>query len=145
MKYCKYCGRQSADDRLCDCEDAKAERNEDTSSSDEHQRVEKEVEAYDYDISFNLDDYRVKTDGVANDYQSDRGPLLRLGEDGNAYYVQYDDETLDGTWEGDGENFKLSLRGINEGKPLSGIVTESKKIRLPDQDGWSGEVFTKMY
>lgn len=102
-------------------------------------------ESYDYDLSFNLDDYRVKTDGVANDYQSDRGPILRLSENGNAYYVQYDDEVLEGTWEGDGENFKLSLRGINEGKALSGVVTESKKIRIPDQEGWSGEVFTKMY
>ena len=43
MKYCKYCGRQLADDQLCDCEDAKAERNEVAGSSDDTQRVEKEV------------------------------------------------------------------------------------------------------
>ena len=102
-------------------------------------------DSYNYEISFDLDEYRVETDGVAGDYQSDRGPLLRLDEDGNAYYIQYGEEALEGTWEGDGENFKLSLRGINNASALSGIVTESKKIRIPDQEGWSGEVFTKMY
>ena len=102
-------------------------------------------DSYNYDISFNLDDYRVKSSGIAGDYQSDQGPILRLAEDGNAYYIQYGDEALEGSYSGDGEDFRLSLRGINDGKALSGIVTESKKIRVPDQGGWSGEVFTKLY
>lgn len=100
---------------------------------------------YNYEISFNLDDYRIKSDGLAGDYQSDKGPRLRLTEDGKAYYIQYEKEALEGSWEEDGKNFKLSLKGINKGKALEGVITDSKKLRIPDQGGWSGEAFVKMY
>lgn len=100
---------------------------------------------YNYEVSFNLDDYRIKSDGLAGDYQSDKGPRLRLTEDGKAYYIQYEKEALEGSWEEDGKNFKLSLKGINKGKALEGVITDSKKLRIPDQGGWSGEAFVKMY
>lgn len=102
-------------------------------------------DSYNYSISFNLDNYRVKSNGIAGDYQSDQGPLLRLADDGSAYYIQYEDEALEGIYSAGGNNLKLSLSGINNGEPLEGIVTESNKIRIPDQDGWTGEVFTKLY
>lgn len=102
-------------------------------------------EEYNYDISFNLDDYRISSDGIAGDYNDGSSNYLRLTEDGKAYYQDYSSQVVEGTYSEDGDKFTLKLRGVRNGEPIEGVITDKKKVRIPDLNGKSSEAFEKMY
>lgn len=68
MKYCKYCGKQLADDQLCNCEAAKAERDENLGSKFDSQRAEKEVFEPD---STSEEDYTYQRVNQSTEYGTD--------------------------------------------------------------------------
>lgn len=96
------------------------------------------TEKFDPDISA----YRVRTDGIANEYLSNENSILTLYENGIARYQQEFNEIFTGTWTNDGDNFYLNLDAFNRNKDLKGKVDASKSINIPDQNKWKGEVFT---
>lgn len=96
------------------------------------------TEKFDPDISA----YRVRTDGIANEYLSNENSILTLYENGRARYQQEFNEMFTGTWTNDGDNFYLNLDAFNKNKDLKGKVDASKSINIPDQNQWKGEVFT---
>lgn len=95
------------------------------------------TEKFDPDISA----YRVRTDGIANDYLSNENSILTLYENGSARYQQEYNEIFTGTWTSDGDNFYLNLDAFNKNKDLKGKVDVGKSIDIPDQNQWKGEVF----
>lgn len=96
------------------------------------------TEKFDPDISA----YRVRTDGIANEYLSNENSILTLYENGSARYQQEFNEIFTGTWTNDGVNFYLNLDAFNKNKDLKGKVDVGKSINIPDQNQWKGEVFT---
>lgn len=96
------------------------------------------TEKFDPDISA----YRVRTDGIANEYLSNENSILTLYENGSARYQQEFNEIFTGTWTSDGDNFYLNLDAFNKNKDLKGKVDVGKSINIPDQNQWKGEVFT---
>ena len=96
------------------------------------------TEKFDPDISA----YRVRTDGIANEYLSDENSILTLYENGSARYQQEFNEIFTGTWTNDGDNFYLNLDAFNKNKDLKGKIDVGKSIDIPDQNQWKGEVFT---
>ena len=96
------------------------------------------TEKFDPDISA----YRVRTDGIANEYLSNEKSILTLYENGSARYQQEFNEIFTGTWTNDGDNFYLNLDAFNKNKDLKGKVDVGKSINIPDQNKWKGEVFT---
>lgn len=95
------------------------------------------TEKFDPDISA----YRVRTDGIANEYLSNENSILTLYENGSARYQQEFNEIFTGTWTNDGDNFYLNLDAFNKNKDLKGKVDVGKSINIPDQNQWKGEVF----
>lgn len=95
------------------------------------------TEKFDPDISA----YRVRTDGIANEYLSNENSILTLYENGSARYQQEFNEIFTGTWTNDGDNFYLNLDAFNKNKDLKGKVDVGKSIDIPDQNQWKGEVF----
>lgn len=95
------------------------------------------TEKFDPDIS----DYRVRTDGIANEYLSNENSILTLYENGSARYQQEFNEIFTGTWTNDGDNFYLNLDAFNKNKDLKGKIDIGKSINIPDQNQWKGEVF----
>lgn len=96
------------------------------------------TEKFDPDISA----YRVRTDGIANEYLSNENSILTLYENGSARYQQEYNEMFTGTWTNDGDNFYLNLDAFNKNKDLKGKIDIGKSINIPDQNQWKGEVFT---
>ena len=96
------------------------------------------TEKFDPDISA----YRVRTDGIANEYLSNENSILTLYENGSARYQQEYNEIFTGTWTNDGDDFYLNLDAFNKNKDLKGKVDVGKSINIPDQNQWKGEVFT---
>lgn len=96
------------------------------------------TEKFDPDISA----YRVRTDGIANEYLSNENSILTLYENGSARYQQEFNEIFTGTWTNDGDNFYLNLDAFNKNKDLKGKIDIGKSINIPDQNQWKGEVFT---
>ena len=95
------------------------------------------TEKFDPDISA----YRVRTDGIANEYLSNENSILTLYENGSARYQQEFNEMFTGTWTNDGDNFYLNLDAFNKNKDLKGKIDIGKSINIPDQNQWKGEVF----